>query len=511
MAKNLEEVELDNCRSLREVHPSILSLQKLVRMNLFHCKSLISLRSDVHLRSLRDLFLGECSRLEEFSVTSQNMKSLDLAGTAINELPSSMGNLSKLETFNLDRCTSLKHLPSKLADLRSLRELRIYGCTQLDASNLHTLLESTRCLETLLVEKCHSLFELPDNIGRLSSLHNLLLKGTDIEMFPASIKHLSQLEKLDLSDCKRLWSVPELPSSLKEFYATNCTSLERVEFPSMTAHHLKQNRIRTRFQNCLNLDSHSLKAIGVNAHVNIKRVAYEHLSTTLGRGEILDSPVDVIYPGSSVPEWCMNKTRHASITIDLCPDSHSMFMGFIFCVVVCKFPSNDKNFIGCDCYFEMGNGERIKGAWSSLYAYEFDSDHVCLWFDERCCLQTKESLNDESMEEDVANNDQPTNSNQKVSFEFFAQTGTAWDNRNDIVIKECGVCPVYASEYQKFMQQMELELKSRRLIGVGPIAVGRSEKKHENETQKPNHFIFPSLPIGIWKIGTQGLKDIINF
>ncbi|XP_054783916.1 disease resistance-like protein DSC1 isoform X2 [Prosopis cineraria] len=505
MAKNLEEVELYNCKSLRMVHPSILTIHKLVSLNLSYCKSLTRLRSDVHLRSLSNLSLGECSRLKEFSVTSDNMRNLSLAGTAINELPSSMRLLNNLEKLELHRCKNLKNLPSKLVNLSSLQELRIFGCMQLDASNLHFLFDGSRLLETLLLQDCHNLFELPDNIRFLSSLQHLSLNETDIERLPASIKHLPQLEKLDLSNCRRLQSLPELPLTIKELYVTNCTSLERIMFSSMASYHLKEKvRISTRFQNCVNLDAHSLRAVGVNCHVNIKRLAYEHLST-LGKSKILDGPVDVIYPGSIVPEWFNNRTRQSSVTIDLPSAPPSMFVGFIFCVVVCKFPSNDKNLVGCDIYLES-NGERDRkmGTWTSISACEFMSDHVCLWYDERCCLKAIEGL---ELDETTS---------KKISFEFFAQTGNVWEKKKDIVIKECGVCPIYASECKKFIEQMDLELElESELEAIEMEVSGRfDEKKDEEEAislgQRSSQNMFPPLPNGTWKKATQGLKDLIN-
>ncbi|XP_020223666.1 disease resistance-like protein DSC1 [Cajanus cajan] len=504
-ASNLEEVELSACENLRNVHPSILSLNKLVRLNLFDCKALTSLRSDSHLRSLRDLFLGGCSRLQEFSVSSENMKKLILTSTAISELPSSVGTLGKLETLILDNCKSLNNLPNKVAYLRSLRSLDIYGCTQLDASNLHILVNGLRSLESLKLEECRNLFEIPDNINLLSSLRQLLLKGTDIERVPLSIKHLSNLEKLDLSNCKRLYSLPELPLSIKEFYATNCSSLENVMFTLSAVEILKAYKMHTKFQNCVKLDEHSLSAIGVNAHVNIKKVAYDHLST-IGT-KFLDGPVDVIYPGSKVPEWFLYRTTRASVTIDFSSAPCSKIMGFIFCVIVDKFPSNDKNFIGCDCYMETGIGESVTrghmDTWSSIHACEFFSEHVCLWYDEKCCLQNSERES-ENMEELMASY------NPKISFEFFAQTGSIWEKRRDIMIKGCGVCPIYDTEYDNFIMQMELELE----LTLQSIATKMSEAcSSKDETVSPKHqckkLSFPPYQIGTWKSATQGLKDIL--
>ncbi|XP_028800138.1 disease resistance-like protein DSC1 [Neltuma alba] len=495
MAKNLEEVELSSCKSLRKVHPSILTIHKLVKLNLSYCKSLTILRGDVHLRSLSNLSLSECSRLRQFSVTSENMKNLSLTGTSINELPSSVRLLNKLETLYLDHCKNLKNLPNKFSKLSSLRELRIIGCIQLDASNLHLLLEGSRFLETLLLQDCRNLFELPDNIRFLSSLQHLSLHESDIVKLPASIKHLQQLEKLNLGNCRKLHSVPELPPSIKELYTTNCTSLKRVMISSMAADQLREKiRVGSRFQNCVNLDEHSLRAVAMHSHVNMKRLAYEHLSN-LGQGNILGGPIDVIYPGSNVPEWFVNRTRQSSVTVDLssAPPS-SVSLGFIFCVVVSRFPSNDKNFVGCDCYLEI-NGERDMnmGAWTSINTCEFMSDHVCIWYDERCCLKTSES-----MEADESNN-------LKIWFEFFAQTGNTWEKRRDIAVKECGVCPIYDSEYHTFIEELELRPQ------LGWFDENEDEEEAIHFAQKSNQHMCPPLPTKTnWKTSTQGLKDLIN-
>lgn len=512
-ASKLEEVVLYGCKSLLNVHPSILCLNKLMRLNLFYCKALTSLRSDTHLRSLRDLFLGGCSRLKEFSVTSENMKDLTLTSTAINELPSSIGSLKKLETLTLDDCKSLNSLPNRIANLRSLRHLHIHGCTQLDATNLHILVSGLESLETLKLQECRSLVEIPDNISILSSLRQLLLVGTDIERFPVSIKHLSNLEKLDIRDCKRLHCLPELPLSLKELHATNCSSLETVMFTWKDAAadllQLQAHKIHTQFQNCFKLDGPSLSAIGVNAHVNMKKLAYDNLST-IG-SKFLDGPADVIYPGSNVPEWFKYRTTQASVTVDLssAPPPHSKFMGFIFCVIVGQFQSDDSNFIGCDCYLETRNGERVTlggrmDAWSSINTCEFVSDHVCMWYDERCCLQNSECEN-ESMKEELM-----ASYNPKVSFEFFAQSGSTWKKREDIVIKGCGVCPIYDAEYVDFVKQMELELEfTLQSIAAEMSVACSSDKKETLASKQPCRKFFPPLQIESWKSPTQGLKDIL--
>ena len=89
-AKNLEIMDLVNCSSLQHVPTSIFSLDSLSVLNLDGCKELQCVRSDMPSKSLIHLSLGGCSNLVQFSVTSEKLEYLDLHGTAIEELPSSL-------------------------------------------------------------------------------------------------------------------------------------------------------------------------------------------------------------------------------------------------------------------------------------------------------------------------------------------------------------------------------------------------------------------------------------
>ncbi|KAF7814125.1 disease resistance-like protein DSC1 [Senna tora] len=68
---------------------------------------------------------------------------------------------------------------------------------------------------------------------------------------PASIKLLPCLKSLHVSNCRTLKCLPELPSSIQEVKAVNCSSLEIVHFTS-----LKPKMACAQFQNCVKLDIH---------------------------------------------------------------------------------------------------------------------------------------------------------------------------------------------------------------------------------------------------------------
>ena len=160
-------------------------LNKLVYLNLESCNKLKSLISKIHLKYLQRLNMRDCSILEEFSVTSENMEYLNLRGTSIKELPTSLWRNNKLYTLVLHSCKKLVNFPErpKLEDLPP-----------------------------------ESSSERPnmDEQWTLSSLADLSLKGSTVENLPASIKDLPGLKKLTLTECKKLRSLPSLPPSLED-------------------------------------------------------------------------------------------------------------------------------------------------------------------------------------------------------------------------------------------------------------------------------------------------------
>ncbi|KAK7321389.1 hypothetical protein VNO77_31998 [Canavalia gladiata] len=461
MASNLQSVNFSGCVRLPHVHPSILSLKRLVNLNLVWCKKLKSLLSNVPLRSLRILELYGCSSLKEFSVTSEEMTYLDLRSTAINELPSTIKHLGNLMNLELSCCEYLRNIPNEFANLRSLGRLVLSDCRQLDTSNLHFLFDGLRSLGYLCLDNCCNLIELPDNINLLSSLYYLSLSGSNVENLPTSVKHLSHLESLDLCKCRRLQSLPELPESIEVLDATNCTSLETVFASPVIDELLQEHKVFISFKNCVKLDEHSLNVIMTDAHVRIKEVAYVHVSAKIEgsesdphyffKSEEMSSyhhPPTVIFPGSRVPDWFNYRSTQATITVELLHSPQSNFCGFIFCLILPPSPSNESTCnwkVGCECYLE--SGERIRNTSMCSFATGLVSDHVYLWYDENFCLEMLNTI------VKSRTNDHYSTYNSKLSFQFFVET----EDKLNVVIKECGICLIYGSEYLNFIEQLGLE------------------------------------------------------
>ncbi|XP_027336420.1 disease resistance-like protein DSC1 [Abrus precatorius] len=474
-ASKLKWTDLSLCESLSYVHPSLLSLHSLVTLRLSKCKSLKTLQSNIHLKSLEYLFVDGCWSLVEFSLTSEKMRQLDFRGTSIKTLSSSIELFSNLEELYL--CDSLKNLPNKLSSIKSLKDLSLANCRQLDTSNLHILLDASRSLRRLCLNYCH-IFELPHNINVLSWLHELRLDGSSAESLPSSIKHLSGLQILSLRDCKRLCSLPELPPSIKKLDACNCISLETV-FTIATFRLPKRNdNKRFLFQNCVKLDEHSVYGIVEHAHFTMKEAAYGNV---LIRDEIpIWGPNDYnrgafCLPGSRVPDWFKYQTKEASLTVDF--SSSSDLLGFLLSVVFGKFPSNEKYAatIGCECYLVDGGKVGYTSNWYNTDITQLKSDHVYLWYDPFFCDMVLMAVKERGVISDHSNIYNP-----KVSFKFVVTIYKCGMNVKDhgclIGMKECGVCPIYASEHHSFMNQMKLELKYSDMT------------KRSREEQEKEHF-----------------------
>ncbi|GAU42901.1 hypothetical protein TSUD_232130 [Trifolium subterraneum] len=205
-APNLEIVDLYNCESLGQLHPSVFTCPKLRKLLLSGCQKIKSLKTNIHSKSLEVLVLSGCYSLVEFSVTSEEMTSLSLRDTAIREFPSSIWRNSKLTQLLLSGCKKLNIVRKKLSSdlgLMSLTYLDLSGCTEIDTSNLWFILDGMPSLYNLDLSRCCNLETLPDNI-----------------------QNNSLLGILKLDDCSKLKSLPKLPTFLKNLTALNCTYLD---------------------------------------------------------------------------------------------------------------------------------------------------------------------------------------------------------------------------------------------------------------------------------------------
>ncbi|KAJ1401042.1 Leucine-rich repeat [Sesbania bispinosa] len=364
---------------LRWVHypleslPSKFSGEKLVVLNLQYSRVKKLWHKVPDLVNLKILILSLSSQLVEFPDLSKatNLAVIDLRlCVRLTSVHPSVFSLNKLNKLDLGGCISLTSLPSNI-HLSSLRYLSLAGCLSLKEFSV-----TSKNMKKLNLQLT-GIKELPSSFGLQSKLEKLLLAYTYIQHLPESIKHLSKLRHLDLRHCRELRSLPELPSSLQTLDASGCVSLETITFPSTLTEQLKENKKRVAFWNCLKLDQHSLKAIGLNAQINMMKFAYHHIST------FGPNYGTYVYPGSSVPNWLVYRTTENYITVDLSFVAHSSEqLGFIFCFIVPKVTSE-----GLILIFNINAGE---GEGNGINVYldrpsrGIKSDHVYLMYDKGC-------------------------------------------------------------------------------------------------------------------------------
>ncbi|THG14693.1 hypothetical protein TEA_004763 [Camellia sinensis var. sinensis] len=190
----LEELLLEGCTGLMELHESIGLLDKLVHLNLKDCTNLRYLPGSIYKLKF--------------------VKRLNLAGCAKLELPEQLGDLESLTELLADRI-AIKQLPLSIGRLKNLRSLSLKRCHRL--------------FRTLDLRVCNlSEEDFPVNFGNLSSLRALDLRGNNFCILPDAFSHLSKLEKLNLKNYRRLKFITGLLPNLLKVYAKFCASLEKI-------------------------------------------------------------------------------------------------------------------------------------------------------------------------------------------------------------------------------------------------------------------------------------------
>ncbi|XP_062029616.1 TMV resistance protein N-like [Rosa rugosa] len=270
---NLEMLNLSLCTSLAELHHSVGSLDKLVEFHLIGCYNLKIFPRMDKMKSLQHINFNGCKRLENFPEISERMGSLTsmtLSGTAIKEVPISIGyHLYNLSSLRFNQCKNLTHLPLSIYELRELCALELTDCPKLvltpfpkkakysevptptsnsNISHYGKAISSEResdgdnddddgdqrnlafpSLGYFRAGGCYSSdIDILVTFSCASTLKVLNFSESNLVSLPACLTKFINLETLQLWDCKRLQEVPEFPPNLKNLDVGGCVSLERI-------------------------------------------------------------------------------------------------------------------------------------------------------------------------------------------------------------------------------------------------------------------------------------------
>ncbi|GKB34382.1 NB-ARC domains-containing protein [Tanacetum coccineum] len=377
------------------------------------------------LHMLNSLSLSYCNLLEvpESIGGFSCLKELNLKGNNFTSLPGTLSQLSHLRSLDLDGCKKLEVLHELPP---SLRGINASDCTSLRSLSLAGL----HMLEKLNFSYCN-LEQVPESIGGLPCLWYLNLKGNNFTSLPGSLSQLSHLGELNVSGCRKLEVLPELPPSVWEIDASDCTTLREVlgssKDPFMNKYEFRNcpnlfKNVTIDSEGCISktecLDS-SITSHGTNHRLSAF-LGYVGLQTNRCEFFLQDSwysDLDIVYHGNSMPEWFTNRSRENHVKVELPSDwCYDKFRGYGTCVVFkCKKPFN--TFKG---YYYVNNfdGAYItKGYFKEFVKREMigtqDSYMICLGYT-RHTRKWKEAKN-------------------FVTFSVFEE------NNEDYEVKECGV------------------------------------------------------------------------
>ncbi|PON55214.1 TIR-NBS-LRR-like protein, partial [Trema orientale] len=205
-ADNLVELIMPNSRvdRLWNGNQPLASLKKI---DLSHCRDLAKIPDLSHASNLTTLCLEGCFSLNKFPELPRNITSLNLSRTSIEEVPSSIGCISCLETFDLSDCGNLESLPTSICKLKSLQSLFLSGCSKFE--NFPEILEPMERLVELELDRT-AIKELHSSIENLVGLQSLHLEMCrNLESLPDTIHNISSLDYISLWRCTKFRSSPD--------------------------------------------------------------------------------------------------------------------------------------------------------------------------------------------------------------------------------------------------------------------------------------------------------------
>ncbi|KAJ9686989.1 hypothetical protein PVL29_015729 [Vitis rotundifolia] len=264
--KKLTTLCLRSCDKLKDLSDSIGNLESLEILDLCYCSKFEKFSGKGgNMKSLKELSLeildvSYCSKFEKFLKKGGNMKSLNelfLINTAIKDSPDSIGDLELLKILYLSDCFEFEKFPEKGGNMKSSKELLLMYTAIKD------LLDSNGDLGSLeILDLCSKFEKFPVKGGNMKSLKLLYLRSTAIKDLPNSIGDLESLMILDLSDCSKFEKFPEKGGNMKSLEYL-CLQNTAIKYPPTTFLDLWEGLISNQLCNLQKLNITQCKKAGL--------------------------------------------------------------------------------------------------------------------------------------------------------------------------------------------------------------------------------------------------------
>ncbi|XP_039066452.1 disease resistance protein RPV1-like [Hibiscus syriacus] len=194
---------------IEEVPSSIKCFNRLSSLHVCRTRIHNLPESVVKMDSLEIICLSHCPNIIHFPSVSENTKKLILAFTQIEEVPASIGCLSKLALLDMSG-TKIGNLPSTIGSMASLKAIHICHCL-----NITQFPNVPKTIEILLMDNT-PIEEIPSSIALLRGLSKLSMSDcTRIKSLPTSICQLKSLRELCLQGCSNLENFPEILETMQ--------------------------------------------------------------------------------------------------------------------------------------------------------------------------------------------------------------------------------------------------------------------------------------------------------
>ncbi|XP_034675407.1 disease resistance protein RPV1-like [Vitis riparia] len=327
--KALESLDFSRCRNLESLPMSIYNLSSLKSLKVSNCpklKEMLEMKLGIdpfpwlcspvtcHISNSKIIWDDGFSSLEALNPQCLLSSLVELSVRKFygmeKDILSGSFHLSSLQILSLGNFPSMAEgILDKIFHLSSLVKLSLTKC-KLKEEGIPSDIRNLSPLQQLSLRDCNlTEGKILNHICHLTSLEELYLGWNHFSSIPAGIRRLSNLKALDLSHCKNLQQIPELPSSLR-FLDAHCSDGISSSPWLLPIIHSMVNCFKSEIE------------VGV---------VINRYSSFLGNG------IGIVIPRSSgILEWITNRNMGRNeVTIELPPNwyENGDLWGFALCCV----------------------------------------------------------------------------------------------------------------------------------------------------------------------------------